>query len=363
MLGFACPLALVLAVTSLSLAQTAAPAAKPSDDKKDGALHPRVRLETTLGDIVLELNAEKAPISVENFLAYVEAGHYDGLIFHRVMPDFMIQGGGYDADMNERREKLRPGIKNEWQNGLKNVRGSIAMARLGGQPDSATAQFFINVVNNDALDMARDGAAYAVFGKVVEGLDVVDKIRHTETAENPKLPMGKVVPTTPVVIRKAGTVGTVDRERIKRRVTEIEEEAMAAVRKQREEWEKGIAETVQKVESDTGKKVQRTPKGALYVVLAEGTGAIPKATDRVEVHYTGTLTNGEVFDSSRERGPAVFGLNQVISGWTEGVGLMKVGEKRKYIFPPDMAYGARGAGGKIPPNATLIFEIELLGIK
>lgn len=363
MLGFACPLACVLAVTFLSLAQTAEPAATPSEDKRDRALYPRVKLETSLGDVVLELNGEKAPLSVDNFLTYVEDGHYNGLIFHRVMPDFMIQGGGYDADMNERREKLRAGVKNEWQNGLKNVRGSIAMARLGGQPDSATAQFFINVVDNASLDMPRDGAAYAVFGKVVEGLDVVDKIRNTETVENPKLPMGKVVPKEPVVIRKAGTIGSVDRERVKRRVAEMEEEAMAAIRKQREEWEKGIAETIQKVETDTGKKVQRTPKGALYVVLTDGTGATPKPTDRVEVHYTGTLTNGEVFDSSRERGPAVFGLNQVISGWTEGVGLMKVGEKRKYIFPPDMAYGTRGAGGKIPPNATLIFEIELLGIK
>lgn len=165
----------------------------------------RVKMETSLGDIVLELNAEKAPITVDNFLQYVDAGYFDGTIFHRVMSTFMIQGGGYMPDLKEKKEGQRPPIKNEWKNGLKNDRGTIAMARSG--PDTATSQFFINVVNNDRLSEAQaDGAAYCVFGKVVEGMETVDKIKDTEVKTDPKLPMGKVVPVEPVVIKSVKRV-------------------------------------------------------------------------------------------------------------------------------------------------------------
>lgn len=160
-----------------------------------------VKLTTTLGDIYLELNTEKAPISTANFLSYTEKGHYDGTIFHRVIPNFMIQGGGFDADMNQKRTEK--GIKNEWQNGLKNVRGSVAMARLGNQPDSATSQFFINVADNAALDTPRDGAGYAVFGRVVSGMDVVEKIKNVRTTT--KGPHANV-PVDTVVISKAEKV-------------------------------------------------------------------------------------------------------------------------------------------------------------
>jgi cyclophilin family peptidyl-prolyl cis-trans isomerase len=142
---------------------------------------PRVRLETTMGNIVLELEAQRAPVTVENFLTYVNDGFYDGTIFHRVIDGFMIQGGGYTADFS--RKQTRAPIKNEADNGLKNVRGSISMARTR-DPHSASAQFFINVVDNSALDhKAPDarGWGYAVFGKVVEGMDVVDKIRGQST--------------------------------------------------------------------------------------------------------------------------------------------------------------------------------------
>ena len=145
-------------------------------DTESSGMHPRVKMETTLGDIVLELDAEKAPISTLNFIQYAQDKYYDGTIFHRVMAGFMIQGGGFTVDQ-KKTEGLREGIKNEWKNELKNRRGTIAMARMGGRPDSATAQFFINVVDNASLNQARDGAAYAVFGKVVEGMETVDKIR------------------------------------------------------------------------------------------------------------------------------------------------------------------------------------------
>lgn len=146
-------------------------------------------LATTYGPITIQLDDEKAPISVENFEAYAKDGFYDNTVFHRVIPDFMIQGGGFDHHGNypqgihdkSAHGGIREPIKNEWENGLKNTRGSIAMARLGGQADSATSQFFINLKDNGFLDQPRDGAGYAVFGKVISGMDVVDEIAGVQT--------------------------------------------------------------------------------------------------------------------------------------------------------------------------------------
>ena len=159
----------------------------------------KVRLDTSLGAIVIELDAAKAPKSVANFVEYVKAGHYDGTIFHRVIPDFMIQGGGFTPEMQQK--PTRAPIPLEARNGLSNVRGSVAMARTS-DPNSATAQFFINIKDNAFLDAAnaRDGAGYAVFGKVVSGMDVVDKIWAVPTGN--KGPFQNV-PVTPVLIRKA----------------------------------------------------------------------------------------------------------------------------------------------------------------
>jgi peptidyl-prolyl cis-trans isomerase A (cyclophilin A) len=159
----------------------------------------KVKLATSAGDIVLELDAAKAPKTVDNFLGYLRAGHYNGTVFHRVIPTFMIQGGGMTADMKEK--ATRAPIALESRNGLSNVRGSVAMARTG-DPNSATSQFFINVADNDRLDAAnaRDGNGYAVFGKVVSGMDVVDKIRAVPTGN--KGPHNDV-PDTPITINKA----------------------------------------------------------------------------------------------------------------------------------------------------------------
>ncbi len=159
------------------------------------ALAQRVRLATSAGDIVVELDAAKSPKTVANFLQYVKAGHYNGTIFHRVIENFMIQGGGMTGDMKEK--ETRAPIPLESRNGLTNQRGTIAMARTS-DPGSATAQFFINVKDNDFLNQAqaRDGNGYAVFGKVVEGMDVVDKIRATPTGPGD-------VPLQQVVIKRA----------------------------------------------------------------------------------------------------------------------------------------------------------------
>ena len=163
-----------------------------------------VTLETSLGVIKVELYPDKAPVSVQNFLAYVKEGHYDGLIFHRVIRDFMIQGGGFTKEMKERGSK-HPPIRNEADNGLSNDRGTLAMARTS-VVDSATAQFFINVVNNDFLNhrsKTPQGYGYAVFGKVVEGMDVVDKIRAVPTGKAGRF---QDVPLQPVTITKAAIV-------------------------------------------------------------------------------------------------------------------------------------------------------------
>lgn len=164
------------------------------------ATHPIVVLETSRGDIVIELNAEQAPKTVANFLQYVEDKHYDGLIFHRVISGFMIQGGGFTPDM--RQKPTRPPVPNEADNGLKNDRGTIAMARTS-DPHSATAQFFINHKNNDFLNhqgKTTSGWGYCVFGRVIEGMDVVDEIAAVKTGTRGGY---ENVPLEAVVIRRA----------------------------------------------------------------------------------------------------------------------------------------------------------------
>jgi peptidyl-prolyl cis-trans isomerase A (cyclophilin A) len=190
---------LVSCATSEEPATTpSAPAAAPVSAERPPARE-RVRMTTTLGDIVIELDRERAPVSVANFLVYVDRGEYDGTVFHRVIDNFMIQGGGYSPELREL--PSRGVIKNEWANGLKNVRGTIAMAREKA-PDSATREFYINVADNPRLDTARDvtgNAGYAVFGRVVDGMDVVDKIRRLPTGA--RNGMENVPEEPPVVTR------------------------------------------------------------------------------------------------------------------------------------------------------------------
>lgn len=164
---------------------------------------PYVELETTMGNIVIELNAEKAPKTVENFLDYVQSGHYDGTIFHRVIDGFMIQGGGMDANMKEKSTKTP--IENEADNGLGNEVGTIAMARTS-DPHSATSQFFINVKDNSFLNHSgknMQGWGYAVFGKVTQGMDIVNKIKAVPTG---RYGMHADVPTIPIVIIHAKVI-------------------------------------------------------------------------------------------------------------------------------------------------------------
>ncbi len=162
---------------------------------------PKVEMQTSLGRIVIELDDAKAPGSTKNFLAYVQDGFYNGTVFHRVIPNIMIQGGGFTADLTQKPTKAP--IQNEAKNGLKNARGTIAMARTQ-DPHSATAQFFINHIDNVMLDYpSRDGWGYAVFGKVTEGMDVVDKIAQVRAGNRG---MHQNVPVEPVVIQSVKVI-------------------------------------------------------------------------------------------------------------------------------------------------------------
>jgi cyclophilin family peptidyl-prolyl cis-trans isomerase len=185
------------------LAQSQPAKSQPQGCSAKGTAPMKVKLTTSMGPIVIELNKEKAPISTENFVKYVESGHYNGTIFHRVIDGFMVQGGGFGKDMSQK--PTQAPIKNEGANGLKNENYTVAMARTGVR-DSATSQFFINVKDNEFLNYSGEnpqGWGYAVFGKVVEGKETVDKMK--------KVPTGTTgghqnVPTTPIVIEKAECV-------------------------------------------------------------------------------------------------------------------------------------------------------------
>ena len=173
-------------------------------ETKAAAKNPIVVMETTMGTIKIELFAGKAPITAKNFLDYVSAGFFDNTIFHRVVPGFVVQGGGYLENMTPK--PIRPGIKNESKNGLKNLRGTLSMARYDN-PDSATSQFFINLKDNSTLDPSGGGWGYAVFGKVIDGMAVVDKIAEVKTATKSVLGTPfENVPVQPVVVKSAKVV-------------------------------------------------------------------------------------------------------------------------------------------------------------
>ena len=346
-----------------------------------------VEMKTNKGDIVLMLDREAAPATVKNFLQYTGEGFYDGTCFHRVIGNFMIQGGGFTEDLAKKPNHA--GVKNEWGNGLTNTRGTIAMARVGGDPNSATSQFFINVKNNPNLDKPqRDGAAYAVFGKVIEGMDVVDAIKAVPTGTQKGM---RDVPVQPVMIE---SVKVIDRTAAQAQCADLDntetmwfsacdtakpgqqalrkqtDEQMARLAEQEALWSKPVQDVLANPDSIPGEALvgdaQMQDSGLAWFDLVEGDGAQPASTSStVKVHYTGYLLDGSKFDSSVDRGtPIDFPLNRVIAGWTEGVASMKVGGKRKLVIPSDLGYGPRGTpGGPIPPNATLVFDVELLDVK
>jgi len=219
LLAVVAPAAPVALASDQDATKPAAPPAEPA--KPAAAAKEFVLMSTSKGDIILELKRDKAPISVANFLEYVDAEFYDGTIFHRVIPNFMIQGGGFTGDLKQK--AARPPIRNEWTNGLRNERGTIAMARLP-QPDTATSQFFINVRDNATLDgdVATGSPGYAVFGRVVDGLDVVDAIKSVRTS---RAGVHEALPVEPVVIVKVARLSEDD---AKKRIEESKAAKAAA---------------------------------------------------------------------------------------------------------------------------------------
>jgi len=303
------------------------------------------KFNTTKGEILVALEYQKTPGTVGNFVALAEGNlenevkpqgtpYYDGLKFHRVIPDFMIQGGcpqgtgtgnpGYKFD-----DEFHPELKHD-------APGILSMANAG--PGTNGSQFFITHVETPWLDNN-----HTVFGKVVEGQDVVDAIAQ-----------GDEITTLEIVRVGADAEGF---------------NAVEAFRTFEGSREKRLAEEKAAQEAALDKIAagfNKTDSGLRYQILQEGTGAKAEKGKTVSVHYKGQLADGTVFDSSYKRKEPIefpLGVGQVISGWDEGVQLLKIGDKARFVIPSHLGYGSRGAGGVIPPDATLIFDVELMDVK
>ena len=307
------------------------------------------QVETNRGTITLQLEHEKTPLTVINFVGLAEgtlrtnreAGvrYYDGLTFHRVIPDFMIQGGDPTASGSG-----GPGYRfaDEFHPDLRHDRpGILSMANAG--PGTNGSQFFITHVPTPWLD-----DRHTVFGSVIDGQSVVDAIQQGDRIES-----------VSIVRRGAAAENfTADQRAFDREAARVTERRAALEAESRNR-------TIEAINAQFP-RARRDANGIWSEVTTRGRGATPRTGQTVVVHYTGTFLDGQVFDSSRNRNqPFSFavGTGRVIPGWDRSVLQMQVGEKRTVVLPPEMAYGDRGAGGVIPPNAFLVFEIELIEIR
>ncbi|MBA3014562.1 MAG: peptidylprolyl isomerase [Desulfobulbaceae bacterium] len=305
------------------------------------------KFDTSKGEIMVRLEFEKAPLTVANFVGLAEGSKdsnkgkgihfYDGLTFHRVIPDFMIQGGDPQGT-----GVGGPGytFPDEFDSSLKHSGpGVLSMANSG--PGTNGSQFFITHVATPWLD-----GKHTIFGHVVSGQDVVNKIAQGDSIKT-------------LTIVRAGDKAKSFLSDQKAFDSLLKKSSEADQVKEKAEMEKQQATIKQKWPTAIS-----TPSGLMYVVTKEGAGdATPPKGATVTAHYTGTLIEGAKFDSSVDRNqPFKFpvGMGRVIKGWDEAFLAMKKGEKRTLIIPPSLAYGSRGAGGVIPPNATLVFDVELI---
>ncbi len=303
------------------------------------------KITTEKGEILIKLTHDKTPGTVGNFVALAEGNlensakpqgkpYYDGLKFHRVIPDFMIQGGdpkgtgsggpGYDFE-----DEFHPDLRHD-------TPGVLSMANSG--PASNGSQFFITHVATPWLDNK-----HTVFGNVVEGQDVVDSVAQGDTMQK-------------VEIIRVGT--------------EAEKwNAVEAFRSFTGEREARLAKMKQEQEDAINKlaeSFEMTNSGLRYKIIQKGNGRKAEKGKKVSVHYKGMLTDGSEFDSSyKRRQPIDFplGMGHVIEGWDEGIQLLQVGDKARFVIPSHLAYGSQGAGGVIPPDATLVFDVELMDVK
>jgi peptidyl-prolyl cis-trans isomerase A (cyclophilin A) len=303
------------------------------------------KFNTSKGSILVKLTHDLTPGTVGNFVALAEGNmenkvkpqgtkFYDGLNFHRVIPDFMIQGGcpqgtgtgdpGYKFD-----DEFHPSLKHDRP-------GVLSMANSG--PGSNGSQFFITHIPTEWLDNK-----HTVFGHVIEGQEVVDSVEQGDTLETLEIiRVGDEAKNFNAIEAFIGLKGArLKREAILRAESEAKMEKLAA-------------------------GFEKTDSGLRYQFIQKGNGKQAEAGKTVAVHYEGSLENGKVFDSSYPRKKPIefkLGIGQVIEGWDEGIALLQVGDKARFVIPSDLGYGSRGAGGAIPPNAILIFDVELMDVK
>jgi len=303
------------------------------------------KIKTSKGDILLNLEFEKTPATVGNFVALAEGNmensvkpqgtkYYDGLKFHRVIENFMVQGGCPQGTGTG-----NPGysFEDEFHIDLKHDKpGILSMANSG--PATNGSQFFITHIETPWLDNK-----HTVFGNVIEGQNVVDTIAQEDILES-------------IEIIKVGEAAE-------------NFNAIEAFRSFEGARDKKIAETKKQMDAELDKIAagfKKTDSGLRYQIIQKGSGKKAVKGDNISVHYKGQLLNGTVFDSSYQRKQPIdfqVGIGQVIKGWDEGLQLMQVGDKARLVIPSELAYGSQGAGGVIPPNATLIFDVELMDVK
>ncbi len=335
---------LTIFITLIAMINPVAKASElPIKDLKNGIY---ADIKTSKGSILLELYYQKVPLTVANFIGLAEGTidsnkpegtkFYNGLVFHRVIPNFMIQGGcplgnGTGGPGYKFPDEFDPSLKHSGP-------GILSMANSG--KDTNGSQFFITHKATPWLDNR-----HSVFGKVLQGQDVVDKI-----AKNDKLETMNIIRVGDDAKNFKSDKASYDKRR-------------NSVKNEQKQTEKAAQAKIDAIINEKWPNPIKTTSGLRYVVLKEGTGNKPKKGTKVKAHYTGTLVDGKKFDSSRDRNqPFEFnvGAGQVIKGWDEGFLDMKKGEQRILIIPYQLAYGERGAPPRIPPKATLIFDVELL---
>ena len=363
----------LIAIAAISLSSCTPIYKKMNVDKetyeglKDGLY---ANFQTSKGNMIVKFEDKKAPVTVANFVGLAEGKiqnkakakgvpYYDGTIFHRVIKDFMIQGGDpKGTGMGD------PGYKfDDEKNDLQHTgKGILSMANSG--PNTNGSQFFITEVATPWLD-----GRHTVFGEVVNGKDVIDSIANVEKGPQDK-PKTDVVLEKVSVFTKGDDYKNYDAAAIfnegKGKIQENNKAAVAKIEADKKKKAEEFAANQHKLVDDLKAEMQSTPSGLYYKITKTTDGIAPQRGDEVAVHYAGKLVDGSEFDSSFKRNQPIdipIGVGQVIKGWDEGIMLLKEGETATLLIPSELGYGSAGAGGVIPPNAWLIFDVELVSVK